>query len=775
MIGDQASQLVELVPLLGRESELDAVCGDLSNGGRLVTLTGSGGVGKTRLALEVALRLQKSKIATDGVWRIDISALQGQVSPQRLYGILALMLGIQHLGNSRMDVLVNRLSKQRLLLVIDNCDLLLPDIAEFATTILGSAPGVKILATSRELLGVFGEHNVVVSPLPLPEAIAFFRSRAADAGVEDAALADADAVVEACVRLDGLPLAMQMAAPLLRTLSIGQLLTELDDRFTLLADAGTVPDARHRTLEQAVDLSFSSCTDEEQLVWTRASVFTGPFDLAAVQAVASEHGVRRTRILTVVDGLVRKSVFAVDHSGGYARYTMLLTLREYGLSRLKDDTVRVRDRHAEYYGKLVASATTDWLGPEELTVMSTMHQNLPEILSAVDHCFAERHREGRLALARALCRDMHRTRAPWYFGFLDLVDDALDRVLAVSPTPRSDDEAHDLASTAAAAAWVAATRGRHEQAWALLKKARAYLTQRALETKRPLGLNPVVFFAWGSIEALNAGRSPAIGLLDAALDGFESPEFAGDREVARMMWAIAWALTGDPTEIAARCQEYVDEARRIGAPRDLSWALWTQALGALHSGSLDTASEHIEESTRMQRTMKDMWGRAWVIYLYACILAARLRNSADPRGEAMLAAWLLGAAAAIQDELDVYLPGLAPLAKLRDAAELQIAVHLDREAFDAQFAAGWAGHGHALEAALGEPTTPHASPSSDDGLLSAREQQIARLVSSGKSSIEIGAQLRISPRTVDSHVKKITQKLGVRNRAVIAAHSGVHF
>lgn len=743
------------------------MCRDLGSRRRLVTLTGTAGVGKTRLALEVARRLQRSMIAADGVWRIDISALQGQASPQRLYGHLAFMLGIQLLGPPSMDVLLNHLRGRRLLLVIDHCELRLSDIAEFATTILRHAPGVKILATSREPLGIFGEHNVVVAPLPLSEAVAFFGIHASDAGVDEAALADGEAVEEACVRLDGLPLAMQMAAPLVRTLSIGQLLTALNDRFSLLADAGAVNDERHRTLEHAVDLSFSSCTDKEKLVWARASVFTRPFDLAAVQAVASGAGVDRSRVLSVVNRLVAKSVFAVDHTDGFARYSMLLTLREYGLRELKDDVARVRDQHADYYSKLIASAAKDWLGPDELTVMSTVHQNLPEILAAVDHLYAQRHREGRLAMARALCRDVDRTRAPWFFGFLDLVDESLDRVLTASPSPRNDDEAHDLASTAAAAAWAAATRGLHKQARSLLAQARAWLEQRDLAP------NPVVLFAWGSIEALNLGRSESIGLLAAAREGFAGPEFAGDREVALMMWAIAFALTGTPAETAARCQEYVDKARKIGAPRDLSWALWAAAVGALNAGNYDKADAHIEESARLQQKMKDQWGRAWIIDAIAWITAARLSHSADPAADAMLVIWLLGAAAEIQEGLGVHRPGLAPLAELRNTATAQAAAYLDKQTFDAQFAAGRAGHAHALQVALKEPTTPSTEPG--NALLSGREQQIAELVATGKTSIEIGAQLRISPRTVDSHVFKITKKLGVPSRTAIAAHAGVHF
>jgi predicted ATPase/DNA-binding CsgD family transcriptional regulator len=772
MIGDHGSLPVDLVPLVGRQVELDAVCRDLSGRRRLVTLTGPAGVGKTRLALEAATRLQRSKIADDGIWTIDISALQGQVSPQRLYGHLALMLGIQHLGTAGMDVLLNHLRGRRLLLVIDNCELRLPDIAEFATTILRHAPGVRILATSRERLGVVGEHNVVVPPLPLPEAISFFEIHASDAGVDGAALANRKAVEEACARLDGLPLALQMAAPLVRTLSIGQLLTALESsRFDLLADAdaGTVHDARHRTLERAVDLSFSSCTAEERLVWTRASIFTQPFDLAAVQAVAGGAGVDNSRVFSVVNRLVSKSVFAVEHVGGAARYSMLLTLREYGQRELKEDVVRVRDQHAEYYCEVAASAAQNWLGPNEIAVLSTVHQNLPEILAAVDHLFAERHREGRLALARKLCRDVDRTRGPWFHGYLDLVDEATDRVLTASPAPRNDEEAHDLASTAAAAAWVAATRGRHKQARTLLALARTLLKQR------DLGPNPVVLFAWGSILALNVGSSEAIGLLLGAREGFAGPEFVGDREVALMMLAIACALTGEPAEAAARCQEYVDEAEKIGAPRDLSWALWAAALGALRTGNHEKADRLIVDSARLQETMKDQWGRAWVIDLLAWIFAARLSHSADPHDEAMLAAWLLGAAAEIQDELGVHRPGLAPLAKLRSTAEAQVAVHLDKETFDAQLEAGRAGHAYALQVGLREPTTPSTEASAQDGVLSAREQQIAELVATGKTSIEIGAQLRISPRTVDSHVYNITKKLRVPNRTAIATYAGVHF
>ncbi|MGI5214924.1 ATP-binding protein [Plantactinospora sp. CA-290183] len=758
---------MDIGPFVGRDAELAQARLQLGRG-RLLTLTGPGGVGKTRLALRVAIDLQASH--DHGAWMIDLSAVQDPTgfTPDRLYAHMAYTLGIKHHGSTGLEVLLDHLNSRQVLLVLDGCEHLVPATRECVTALLGAAPDVRILATSRQALAIEGEHTLVVPPLSLPDAIALFVARATAAGaVIDRA--DRRDIADLCRRLDGLPLAIRLAAGRVRTLSVKQLLQRLDDRWRLLTSAtrraGTDTADRHSTLERVVDWSYELCTGAEQRLWARASVFARTFDLDAIESVCGGDGIDRTAVVDLVTGLVEKSVLAVDAGLSPPRYYLLETLRDYGLRKLAADEMRlVRRAHRDYYSDLVAQAAATWLGRAELDVMAAVHRELPDVMAAVDECVTEHD----LPCAQAICRDLVRLRVPFLWGFLDLVGQQLRRVIDASDAEpvTSAEQATALSSTMAVAAWVAVAQGRHDTAETFLTAAHDLHRQWAVDITGP------VLFAEGAREMLGGEAERAISLLAAARASFATPHAAGDEHMATMVWAMACAFAGDPAVATAASEEHLRQAQEAEASWAISWALWVSALAALRNGNHTRAIEQSARSLRLQRDVDDRWGQLWGIELLAWIIAAQLDHADNPHAEAKRAAWLLGAASARQKELGVALAGLRPLADRHARALLQIGAVLDEQTVTTTIEAGARGHAQAVRIALGEPTNRRPTAGADS--LTNRERQVAALIAAGLTSAQIGDQLLISRRTVEAHVGNIMEKLGVHNRLAIAAWAAAH-
>jgi predicted ATPase/DNA-binding CsgD family transcriptional regulator len=760
----------DIAPFIGRDTELDRACELLSHV-RLLTLTGPGGVGKTRLALRIAERLHRR--GHDDAWLVDLGTLHDArgCTPERLYAHLALAMGIRTHGPAGPAVVLDHLRAQRPLLVLDNCEHLIPAIRACATALLRAAPHLRVLVTSRQMLGADGEYTLGVPPLALPDALTLFRARATAAGVDIGAWADDGLLVELCRRLDGLPLAIGLAAGRVRTLAARQLLHLLDDRFRLLTDAGACPhgagDPRHSTMERVVQWTYELCTEEEQRLWARASVFARAFDLAAIEAVCGGDGINPSRIVDLVAGLVNKSVFSVDHTTSPARYSLLDTLRDYGHRELAyaGETQLIRDAHRHYFRAEVSHAAAAWFGPTELDAMAAVHQNLPDVLAAVDECITQRD----LSSARMICRDLVRLRTPFFWGFLDVVWQLLLRVMSDTDEPTSAAEAVDLSATAATAAWVALCQGHHDTAKQLVANA------HDLHRRFHIGSTAPALFAEGGSEALGAGDARAIGLLAAARAAFDGPDATGDQHMATMLWAMATAFVGEPEAAVAASEEYLGQAVTAKAPWATSWALWVAALAALRNGLHQRAADYIGRALRLQRDMDDHWGQTWSIELCAWIIAAQLQHAADARADAGRAAWLLGAACARQDRLGVTLAGLRPFAAGRARALDQITAVQDEVATATAMAAGERQYAKALRIALAEPTPRRATASGSAGLTN-REREVAALVAEGLTNAEIAVQLYIAVRTAEQHIRNIMHKLGVHRRTVIAtwlvAHSG---
>jgi predicted ATPase/class 3 adenylate cyclase/DNA-binding NarL/FixJ family response regulator len=343
----------QLTSFVGREAQIKDVRQILVDN-RLVTLTGAGGVGKTRLAVHVAAQMAGE--FGDGVSYVDLAPL---TDPELVAVTVARSLGLpDQPGRSTIDSLLRFVRDRQLLMALDNCEHLLDACAELVVALLGGATGLTLLATSREAIGVAGEVSWRVPSLSLAdEAIELFTDRARHAR-PDFTLTDDNAatVGEICKRLDGVPLAIELAAARVRALSLAEILDSLHDRFRLLTGGARTAVRRQQTLRASVDWSHALLTEPERVLFRRLAVFLGGFDLGAARVVAGGGDVERYQVLDQLTLLVDKSLVVADNSGGTTRYRLLETVRQYALEKLGEsgEADAVRTRHRDHYTSMAA-------------------------------------------------------------------------------------------------------------------------------------------------------------------------------------------------------------------------------------------------------------------------------------------------------------------------------------------------------------------------------------------------------------------------------------
>jgi len=351
---------VQLTSFVGRVGQLAEVRG-LLGADRLVTLTGAGGIGKTRLALQVAGQVAPE---FDAVWCVELAPI---TDPALVAVTAARALGLpDQPGRSATDSVVRLIGGRHVLIVVDNCEHLLDAVAELATALLSGCTAMTVLATSREPLGVPGEVTWRVPPLSLAdEALELFSDRARRVLPDFTVTGDtAGTVTEICRRLDGMPLALELAAARVRALSPAEILDSLHDRFRLLTGGARTAVRRQQTLRASVDWSHALLTEPERVVLHRLAVFLGGFDLGAAAAVAGDAPVQRHQVLDLLTLLIDKSLVVVDNADGRTRYRLMETVRQYALEKLGEsgEADHVRDRHRDHFTALVA----EFDGPDPL-------------------------------------------------------------------------------------------------------------------------------------------------------------------------------------------------------------------------------------------------------------------------------------------------------------------------------------------------------------------------------------------------------------------------
>ncbi|MFZ3471101.1 AfsR/SARP family transcriptional regulator [Streptomyces sp. 4.24] len=368
--------------LVGREDAVDRVCAALG-AGRLVTLTGPGGVGKTRLALAAAARLEDAY--PDGVWFVELAGTTGPLTPDTV----AAAIGVREDdagGGALEDRLAEALRRRTALLVLDNCEHLVPAVAALAERLLRRAPGLRILATSQEPLALSGEVLQAVAPLEEAQAVALFAARAAAAAPGFAlGPANAEAAALICRRLDGIPLALELAATRVRVLGVEVLAERLHDRFRLLNQVRRDAPARQRTLRAVIDWSWELLSPAESTVLRRLSVFAGGFTLEAAEEVCAGGEVAAEEVLDLVTRLVDCSLVASAY--GDSRLRLLESVAAYGLERLDaaGETWATRQRHAEYHTGLAERAAERLHGPEQGAWLRRLDREGPNTRAALEH------------------------------------------------------------------------------------------------------------------------------------------------------------------------------------------------------------------------------------------------------------------------------------------------------------------------------------------------------------------------------------------------------
>jgi predicted ATPase/DNA-binding CsgD family transcriptional regulator len=767
---------VETTSFVDRRSEL-AEGRELLARARLVTLTGPGGVGKTRLAGRIAARVERA--FPDGVRFVHLSGLHDPaLVPLAVAGALGLH---DYSERPALDALVERVRDRRLLLVVDNCEHLLAACAALAGALLHGTTGIRLLATSRHRLGLTEEHLLEVRPLPVPDpdgdltaadgypALALFadRATAVDPGFRLTA-ANRASVARLCRRLDGLPLAIELAAVRMRVLDVEQLLARLDDRYQLLTGGSPAVLPRHQTLRAAVDWSHELCEEREQTVWARLSVLAGSFDLETAEAVcasepdrAHQDGIHPHDVLDAVAGLVDKSVLSREAApDGRLRYRLLDTLRHYGLERLRERPGQeraARIRHRDWMQRRATACEREWFGPDQPALVARLRADQDNIRAALDFSLTTPgEAPAALRLAGTLWFHWHACGAPREGRYW------LDRALDASPAPTPERARALWAAGLLAGCPEDLTRGRRRAEQARDLAHRLGDPAEAAHAEYVVGV--VRLFSddlTGALDHFRAtvtrGRVPGQHLSLVGMD--------------RVELACALAFLGRADEAVEVCEE----TRRLCAAHGEQWVLSyvERILSLAHTvkGDWERADTHARQALRLKLAVHDVLGMGLTLDLLAQIAA---RRDAHDR-----AAVLLGGADRVWADIDRDRWGAKCLAATRRAAETRARETLGPAAFRRSYDRGAALTLPELAAHALTDTDPVTGPTTGTGRrpdeqsprvrLTRREAQVAELVAEGLANQQIADRLVIARRTAEGHVERILSKLGLSNRSQIAA------
>jgi len=753
----------DVTSFVGRRHELSEARRLLS-GARLVTLTGTGGVGKTRLALRVSAEIQRA--FPDGVWLVELAELH---DPALLAVTVAETLGIRDQSVQwGLRSLSQYLANRRLLLVIDNCEHLIGACAELAETLLRSGPELRILATSRQPLGITGEATLPVPPLSVPDpdrAISptgLAQYEAANLLVDRATavlpgfVVDADncqAVARLVQALDGIPLAIELAAVRLRALSLEQIVSRLADRYRLLTTGSRNAPPRQQTLQGLIDWSYELCSEEERTLWARLSVFSGGLELDAAEEVCGTDGLAPERILDLIASLVDKSIIMRDEQNSRVRYRLLETIRQYGEEKLREADARdlMRRQHCEWYARLAARSDAQFVGPRQSEVIRRLRNEHPNLRLALEYAVTDQPNP---QVGQRLAADLE---GYWYVrGFLAEGRHWLGRALARPGKPHWT-RAKALRVDAA----LALQHGERERAAAALDEAHRI----AEKLPDPLELGYVALVR-GTLQ-LYAGDLPtAVEYFEEALDRFAGIGARGGQMWALIVLGLARGLTGDPRQGFAPLEACIRESVDSGDVWWRSFAMW--ALGLLRWRAGDTAGGAAleKQSLELKKRFEDeQFVTALCLETLAWIAASERRDERAVR--------LLGAAEHIWQAMRASLNVFVGLRALHEACVAQVRSRLGDAAYEAAYRDGRRmSQEAALDFALEKtPTTaaPTAGAPAATTPLTRREREIADLVAEGMSNREIAAKLVIAQRTAEGHVEHILSKLGFTSRVQVAA------
>jgi predicted ATPase/DNA-binding CsgD family transcriptional regulator len=761
----------------------------------VLTLCGAGGIGKTRLALRILATVADE--FPDGVWFVELADLQ---QPDLVISRIAATVGVaEEPGRPLLETLADALRERRLLIALDNCEHLIDMCARVCQHLTAHSPRVHVLATSREPMHVAAETVWQVQPLSLAhEAVRLFADRAA-ASFPGFAVgpANATSVAALCRALDGMPLAIELAAARVRALSVDQIRTRLADRFGLLTSGDRTAPARQRTLRAAIEWSHELLTVPEQVLLRRLSVFAG-WSLEMAEQVCSDEVVEAGDILDLTAALVDKSLVVREPEVlGQARYRMLDTIREYAATRLAeaDEQVMFRRRLRDYTLRIAeqnaALGMAQVAGPwsARVDVFRRYDADTGNITQVLNQCLADGDVEAGLRLCTAvrpcwLVRGTFTEGGDWMDAFLRVTD-----VAHSLRGPALVGRAQLLLSWDPAAAEPFARPGLE----ACRSAGDAFWTAAALNLISELALHT------GRIDEAGSCADEALAIARAAGDGWnegyalgtaaavaatggrlrEAQQLAGGA-IAVMtaidqQWGVARTLLGlgdlarlrgDPDDASRHYLQALPVLREIDSRPEIARCLAGLGRVAMDLGALDLAREHLSEGLRLSQHTGARIGVARGLAAFASLALA----SRHPG----LAVRLAAAATALRQAA-----GLPALSGAQTERYLAAARHLGDTTVGQLWKEGLAMSSDAAVAlALAVPPAgpeavapgaAGASTAAPAGALTSREREIAALVASGRSNRAIAEELFISPATAARHVANISLKLGFTSRAQIAA------
>jgi predicted ATPase/DNA-binding SARP family transcriptional activator/DNA-binding CsgD family transcriptional regulator len=792
---------VSRTSFVGRERELMEVKRELAMTS-LLTLTGTGGTGKTRLALQVARDL--TGIYPDGVWLVELAPLS---EPKLVPKATAEALGVpERSGQPLTATLVDALRSKTLLLVLDNCEHLVDAVAQLVDALLDACPQLQILATSREPLKVAGEMTRPVSPLAVPapqreltvselvgiESVRLFMDRARYRNSSFALTPEnAQAVADVCGRLDGIPLAIELAAARAGALSVKQIAERLEDSLELLSSGSRTASERHRTLRGALSWSHDLLGESERTLFRRLSVFAGGWTLESAEAVGAGGNVVKVDVMDLVSRLVDKSL-VVCRAGeeGEMRYGMLDPVRQYAREKLEEsgEAAAVRRRHAEFFLALVEEEPEAFKGlqpPEWTRRLEEEHDNLRAALAwslesdeaelglrlaGASHPFWSKqgnYSEGRRWLEAALTMDagvptQARTNALAGVGWLALWQGDLDRASAAAEeglrlSPRAGREGSVTIHLLLLLGFTAARRADYERATDLFEESLNLSREAGDEWGMAASL-----LHFGNVAGVQGDHERSTEFYEEGLALCRKSGYATVLADTLTNLGHELLLQGDHERAAALNEEAVALYRergyrnaRLEFPLDhLGWA-------ALLGGDYERSKTLHEESLRLCQELGDKLVAAECLDGLAC--------AAGARGEIERAAKMFGAAQALHEAVGYHQPP-EELA-LREPYLLATRSRLGEASWEAAFSEGQRmTFEEAVEYALYEEELA-ASSSATSGrprhALTRREEELAILVAGGLTNRQIATELSISEHTVATHVARIRKKLGLQSRSQI--------
>jgi non-specific serine/threonine protein kinase len=737
---------------------------------RLLTLTGSPGVGKTRLAMRATSLVAAQYVA--GVAWVDLTPL---TDPTRLPEAVAAVLEVREVpGRPLAEVLVEVLKPLALLLVLDNCEHLVSACTALTVAILATCPGVRILVSSRQPLGLAGEvtwrvPSLTVPPLaePPPQAVprsAVLDSEAGQLFLERAVAAratfaltdrNAAAVAEICRRLDGIPLAIELAAAWVRVLTAEQIDDRLDDRFRLLTGGGTAVLPRHRTLVELIDWSYALLAEPERSLLRRLAVFGGGWTLDAAETIGAGGVVTPEAVLELLARLVNQSLMTIDEQGGQARYRLLESVRAYAAERLAEagELAATRSRHRDWFVALAERAEPGLCGPEQAAWLDRLEAEHANVRAALSWSRDSGEPEPGLRLAAALLRfwDLRGHISEGRVWFADLLE-----------LPSSPGQNAARATALNTAGFLAFT----QNDYATLYK----LQSQALVLGRQLGSDLDIGWALtglGACAALSGQAERASELLESSVTVWRRAEW--QTGLAMSLNLLGWlaCARGEQDRGQELFEQSLATARTAGDLWASTHALDSLARLAWMQGAYARATELQVANLRVRRDLRDPRGVTYCLEGLAWL--------ASKQDQPERAARLFGAAAALHQHVGSVEPaGWVGWRTERDQAEALARAALG----EAAYSAAWQ-NGHGLERGVAiayalsiEQPAPRPASTTTEPLrgtgLTRREREVAGLVARGLTNRQIAAQLVISERTAANHIQHVLAKLGFRTRGQVA-------